>query len=82
MDNELYIITLNDIVEALIERGYNPYSQLKGYIVENSTRYITSHKNAREMIQGIDIEFIEEYLKDWEKYQNIKWKKEFIEKYL
>ena len=78
----MHVIILNDVVKALIERGYNPYTQLKGYIIKNSTRYITSHNNAREIIKTVDIKLVEEYLKDWEKFQDIKWKKEFIEKFI
>ena len=75
-------MSLNAVVEALIERGYNPYAQLKGYILKNSPCYITSFKNAREIIKTVDDEFIDDYLKNWGKYQDNKWKKEFIEKYI
>ena len=73
---------LNAVVEALIERGYNPYAQLKGYILDNSPNYITSFKNARDIIKTIETDIVEEYLKNWEQYQDIKWKKEFIDKYI
>ena len=36
--------------EALVEKGYNPISQLVGYIMSGDPTYITSHKGARGMI--------------------------------
>lgn len=42
------------IVEALKERGYDPYAQIYGYLKENNLMYITQHKNARELIKQLD----------------------------
>ena len=74
-------MSLNAVVEALIERGYNPYAQLKGYVLNNSPCYITSYNNARDIIKTVDIEFIDDYLTNWDRYQDGRWKREFIEKY-
>jgi len=41
---------LSYIHEALLEKGYNPISQLVGYIMSGDPTYITSHKGARSMI--------------------------------
>ena len=49
------------IVSALKERGYNPYSQLHGYLKENKLAYITRHKNARKIIQLLDQNMIQDY---------------------
>ncbi len=38
------------IHEALTEKGYNPISQLVGYIMSGDPTYITSHNGARSMI--------------------------------
>jgi uncharacterized protein (UPF0297 family) len=51
------------IVEALKERGYDPYSQLYGYLQENNPMYITQHRNARERIQTLDKCMIKQYIK-------------------
>ena len=52
------------IVEALKERGYDPYAQLYGYLKENNPMYITQHRNSRELIQTFDKKLIERYIKD------------------
>ena len=55
--------------EALEERGYNSVNQLAGYLISNDPAYISSHKNARTIIQSVErYEIIEElvraYLED------------------
>lgn len=51
------------IVEALEERGYDPYAQLYGYLKENNPMYITQHRDARELIQTLDKYMIIEHIK-------------------
>ena len=75
---QIHIDRLNSIVDALIERGYNPYRQLKGYVLEGLDTYITSNSNAREKIKLIDISLIDEYLLNWNEYQDDKWRLEFL----
>ena len=79
MENKIYNITLLHVIEAIIEKGYNPYAQLRGYVLEKNPLYITSYKSAREIIKTIDIKYIDEYLRNWETYQDKKWIKEFID---
>lgn len=50
------------IIEALKERGYDPYAQLYGYLKENNPIYITQHRNARDLIQTLDKEHIRSYI--------------------
>ena len=45
---------LNDVYAALKEKGYNPISQLVGYVVSGDPTYVTNHKNARALITRID----------------------------
>ena len=52
------------IVNAIAERGYDPYSQLRGYLQENNPQYITQHNNARELILSLDKKKVYAYLKD------------------
>ena len=57
------------VQEALEERGYNSVNQLAGYLISNDPAYISSHKNARTIIQSVErYETIEElvsaYLED------------------
>ena len=57
------------VQEALEERGYNSVNQLAGYLISHDPAYISSHKNARTIIQSVErYEIIEElvraYLED------------------
>lgn len=57
------------VQEALEERGCNSVNQLAGYLITNDPAYISSHKNARTIIQSVErYEIIEElvraYLED------------------
>ncbi|HZK21332.1 MAG TPA: IreB family regulatory phosphoprotein [Oscillospiraceae bacterium] len=46
--------TLIAVYDALREKGYNPVSQLVGYILSEDPTYITTHNNARSLIRRID----------------------------
>ena len=61
-------IAVKDILEAvyiaLTEKGYNPVNQIVGYIMSGDPTYITSHKNARNLVMKIERdELVEEVLK-------------------
>lgn len=45
---------LKEVYEALVEKGYNPINQIVGYILSGDPTYITSHKNARNLIRMIE----------------------------
>lgn len=45
---------VTQVYEALVENGYNPINQLVGYILSEDPTYITTHKNARNLIRKID----------------------------
>ena len=50
--------------KALNERGYNAINQLAGYLISNDPAYISSHNNARSVIQSIERhEIIEELVR-------------------
>lgn len=53
---------LQEIVELMKERGYDPVAQLTGYLKEKSEDYITRHGGAREKIKEIPESVIKEYL--------------------
>jgi len=56
------ILTL--VYEALTEKGYDPVSQIVGYIMSGDPTYITSHKNARSLVMKVERdELLEETLK-------------------
>ena len=64
MDERQFIATMDHIVAALRERGYDPYAQLTGYITENEPTYITSHKGARQLIVTLDMERVKRFVKE------------------
>mgnify|MGYP002524480422 FL=1 len=45
---------LTEVYDALKEKGYNPISQIVGYILSEDPTYITTHNNARSLIRRID----------------------------
>ena len=53
---------LQDVYEALTEKGYNPVNQIVGYIMSGDPTYITSHKNARSLIMKVERDEILEVL--------------------
>lgn len=46
--------TLLAVYNALQEKGYNPISQIVGYILSEDPTYITTHNNARSLIRRLD----------------------------
>lgn len=64
--DELVKDTVIKVSKILEEKGYNPIKQLKGYILSGDLGYITSHKQARNMIAKIEInDLLEVLLKDF-----------------
>lgn len=63
-DNIKHIVRLVD--NALKERGYNSVNQLAGYLISNDPAYISSHQNARSVIQSVErYEIIEEMVRSY-----------------
>lgn len=57
-------LVLSSVYEAMTEKGYNPISQIVGYIMSGDPTYITSHNGARALIMKVERdELIEELLK-------------------
>lgn len=60
---------LHVVYEALQVKGYNPISQIVGFIMSGDPTYITSHNNARSLIGRLERdeiieEMVTEYLKN------------------
>jgi len=54
---------LFSVYQALKEKGYNPISQIVGYILSGDPTYITNHQNARSVIRRLERdELLEEIL--------------------
>ena len=57
---------LKEVYDALSEKGYNPVNQIVGYILSGDPTYITSHKNARNLIRVIERdELLERMVKNY-----------------
>lgn len=46
--------TLTQVYHALEEKGYNPVNQIVGYVLSEDPTYITTHKNARSLMNQLD----------------------------
>ncbi len=57
---------LERVYQAMEEKGYNPVSQIVGYIMSGDPTYITSHNGARSLIMKVERdELVEELLKTY-----------------
>ena len=45
---------LEQVYQALKEKGYNPVNQIVGYILSEDPTYITTHNNARSLMRQLD----------------------------
>lgn len=67
-ENEMKKI-LKDVYTALEDKGYNPISQIVGYLLSEDPTYITTYNNARSLIRKIDRDellqsLVKNYLQD------------------
>ena len=57
---------MDEVVLALKDKGYEPTSQIVGYILSGDPTYITSHNGARALICKIERdELLEEMVKGY-----------------
>ncbi len=57
---------LNLVNNALEEKGYNSVNQIAGYLISNDPAYISSHNNARNVVQTVErYEIIEELVRSY-----------------
>ena len=57
---------VQEVYDALKEKGYNPVNQIVGYIMSGDPTFITSHNNARSLIMKVERdELVEELLKEY-----------------
>jgi len=63
--NAAYEILLA-VHQALKDKGYNPINQIVGYLLSGDPSYITSHRNARNLIRRLERdELLEELVKSY-----------------
>ncbi|MBE7026863.1 MAG: IreB family regulatory phosphoprotein [Ruminococcaceae bacterium] len=54
------------VYNALRVKGYNPVSQIVGYILSGDPTYITNYNNARSIINRVERdEILEEFVKNY-----------------
>ena len=66
--NENFKQILREVYDAMAksEKGYDPISQIVGYILSRDPTYITSERNARSLIRQVERdELLEELVKDY-----------------
>ena len=59
---------IQTVYHALVVKGYNPVSQIVGYILSGDPTYITNYNSARSLIGRVERdeileEFVREYIK-------------------
>ena len=45
---------ISSVLKAMEEKGYDPLSQIVGYIISGDPTYITSYQNARSLIMRVE----------------------------
>ena len=63
MNQMQFDAAIEKIVSAMKTAGYDPYMQLKGYVVTGEITYITRQGGARDMVSQLDVEKIKDFLK-------------------
>lgn len=59
-------MVLREVYASLKSKGYNPISQLVGYLLSGDPAYITSHQGARNLIRRVERdELLEELLRQY-----------------
>ena len=48
------VTTIQTVYDALKEKGYDASNQIVGYLISGDPGYITSYKDARNLIQNLD----------------------------
>ena len=57
---------LMSVYQSLQAKGYDPITQIVGYIISGDPTYITSHKGARSLIMKVERdELVEELFKEY-----------------
>lgn len=62
--------TINEVFDALKERGYEPMNQIVGYIISGDPGYISNYKKSRNKLIKFDRSeivavLVQEILKKW-----------------
>ena len=64
IDREEYRDRILEVSEIIEDAGYNPVSQILGYILSEDPTHISNYRNARTLMSGIDRDdLLEEIIK-------------------
>ena len=72
MDTRLWDEKIQNIISALKNAGYDPYAQMRGFLLSGDARFITRSGGAREMIMTIDPHYLQRYLNTLRREQEVK----------
>lgn len=69
IENAMVSKTLIEVYKSLKVKGYNPISQIIGYLITGDSSYITNYQNARDKISKLSRDKIlnivlEDYMKN------------------
>ncbi len=69
MDKRTFQSTMERIIIALQNAGYDPYGQLTGYVLTGDATFITRSDGARDLIRSVEILQIKEFLQAKDEYK-------------
>ena len=56
-------VTMKEIIQSISDAGFDPFSQLYGYLTTGKEEYITRTGNARELIKTLNWQQVYDYVK-------------------
>ena len=60
-------VRIKEIIQSISDAGFDPFSQLYGYLTTGKEEYITRTGNARELIKTLNWQQVWDYVKEMEK---------------
>ena len=60
-------VRMKEIIQSISDAGFDPFSQLYGYLTTGKEEYITRTGNARELIKTLNWQRVWDYVKEMEK---------------
>lgn len=60
-------VRMKEIIQSISDAGFDPFSQLYGYLTTGKEEYITRTGNAREIIKTLNWQQVWDYVKEMEK---------------
>ena len=60
-------VTMKEIVQSISDAGFDPFSQLYGYLITGKEEYITRTGNARGLSKKLNWQQVWDYVKEMEK---------------